>query len=101
MKRNHFIVKKEGEVKEIVADDIDSIICCSSGVAFSASALALAVQNNIQVVFTRYSGWPYAILMPASITCSVRARREQFTAYSDERGFILAKRFFLGSSAKN
>jgi len=95
-KRNRFIVKKEGEVKEIVADDVDSIICCSSGVAFSASALALAVQNNIQVVFARYSGWPYAVLMPASMTGSVRARREQFTAYNDERGFILAKKFVSG-----
>ncbi|MEM3694890.1 MAG: CRISPR-associated endonuclease Cas1 [Candidatus Bathyarchaeia archaeon] len=95
-KRNRFIVKKEGEVKEIVADDVDSIICCSSGVAFSASALALAVQNNIQVVFARYSGWPYAVLMPASMTGSVRARREQFIAYNDERGFILAKRFVSG-----
>jgi CRISPR-associated protein Cas1 len=98
-KRNRFIVKKEGEVKEIVADDVDSIICCSSGVAFSASALNLAVQNNIQVVFARYSGWPYAVLMPASMTGSVRARREQFTAFNDERGFILAKKFIAGKLA--
>jgi len=34
--------------------------------------------------------------MPASMTGSVRARREQFTAYNDERGFILAKKFIAG-----
>jgi len=95
-KRNRFVVKKAGEIKEIVADDVDSIICCSSGVAFSASALDLAVQNNIQVVFARYRGWPYGILMPASMTGSVRARREQFMAYNDERSFILAKKFITG-----
>jgi len=95
-KRNRFIVRREGETKEIVADDVDSIICCSSGVAMSASALDLALQNNIQVVFARYSGWPYAVLMPASMTGSVRARREQFIAYNDERGFILAKKFIAG-----
>ncbi|MGB9959702.1 MAG: CRISPR-associated endonuclease Cas1 [Candidatus Bathyarchaeales archaeon] len=95
-KRNRFIIKKEDEVKEMVADDVDSIICCSSGVAFSASALDLAIQNNIQVVFARYSGWPYAVLMPASMTGSVRARREQFTAYNDQRGFTLAKKFVSG-----
>jgi len=95
-KRNRFVVKKAGELKEIVADDVDSIICCSSGVAMSASALDLAVQNNIQVVFARYSGWPYAVLMPASMTGSVRARREQFIAYNDERGFVLAKKFIAG-----
>ena len=95
-KRNRFIVKKAGEVKEIVADDVDSILCCSSGVAFSSSALDLAVENNIQVVFARYSGWPYAVLMPASMTGSVRARREQFIAYNDERSLILAKKFIAG-----
>lgn len=95
-KRNRFTVKKAGEVKEFVADDVDSIICCSSGVALSASALDLAVENNIQVVFARYSGWPYAVLMPASMTGSVRARREQFMAYNDQRGLILAKGFIAG-----
>ena len=54
-KRNRFSIKKNGEVKEIVADNVDSIICCSSGVAFSASALELATENNIQVVFATIS----------------------------------------------
>jgi len=89
-------VKKKDEAKEVVADDVDLIICCSSGVAMSASALDLAIQNKVQVVFARYSGWPYAVLMPASMTGSVRARREQFTAYTDERGFVLAKKFITG-----
>jgi CRISPR-associated protein Cas1 len=95
-KRNRFIVKREGEAKEIVASDVESIICCSSGVTLSSSALNLAVKNNIQVVFASYSGWPYGVLMPASMTGSVRARREQFTAYNDERGLILAKKFVIG-----
>ena len=95
-KRNRFSVKKNNEVKEIVAEDVDSIICCSSGVAFSASALELATENNIQVVFARYRGWPYAVLMPATLTGSVRARREQFLAYNDERSVILAKKFIAG-----
>ncbi len=95
-KRNRFIVKKGSEAKEIVADDVDSIICCSSGVAFSASALDLAVENNIQVVFAKYRGWPYAVLMPSAMTGSVRARREQFLAYNDERSVVLAKKFIAG-----
>ena len=57
---------------------------------------SLAVNHNVQVVFASYSGWPYAILMPTSMTGSVRARREQFMAYSDKRGFMLAKRFVEG-----
>jgi len=95
-KRNRFVVKKGAEAKEIVADDVDSIICCSSGVAFSASALDLAVENNIQVVFARYRGWPYAVLMPCAMTGSVRARREQFISYNDERSLVLAKKFIAG-----
>lgn len=95
-KRNRFSVKKGGEAKEIVADDVDSIICCSSGVAFSSSAMELATENNIQVVFARYRGWPYAVLMPASMTGSVKARREQFIAYTDERSVVLAKKFIAG-----
>jgi len=95
-KRNRFLVGKKGERKEVLADEVDSIICCSSGVAMSAGALDLAVSKNIQVVFARYGGWPYAVLMPASMTGSVRARREQFMAYNDERGFVLAKRFIAG-----
>jgi CRISPR-associated protein Cas1 len=95
-KRNRFSVKKNGEIKEIVADDVDSIICCSSGVAISTSALELATENNIQVVFAKYRGWPYAVLMPASLTGSVRARREQFLAYNDERSVVLAKKFIAG-----
>jgi len=95
-KRNRFIIKKGAEVKEIVADDVDLIVCCSSGVAFSASALELAVENNIQVIFARYRGWPYAVLMPASMTGSVRARREQFISYNDERSVVLAKKFIAG-----
>jgi CRISPR-associated protein Cas1 len=95
-KRNRFSIKKSGEVKEIVADDVDSIICCSSGVSFSASALELATENNIQVIFAKYRGWPYAVLMPATLTGSVRARREQFIAYNDERSVVLAKKFIAG-----
>jgi len=97
-KRNRFCIKKKdnNEIKEIVADDVESIICCSSGVSLSASALELAVENNIQVVFAKYRGWPYAVLMPASLTGSVRARREQFLAYNDERSVILAKKFIAG-----
>ncbi|MBC7131014.1 CRISPR-associated endonuclease Cas1 [Candidatus Bathyarchaeota archaeon] len=95
-KRNRFVVKKDGERREFVADKVDSIICTCSGVAFSSSALSLAVENHIQVVFARFSGWPYAVLMPTALTGSVRARREQFLAYNDVRGFMLAKGFVKG-----
>ena len=95
-KRNRFMIKKKEGKSEILADDVDSIICSSQGVAFSASALNLAIKHNIQVVFARYGGWPYAVLMPTSMSGSVRARREQFLAYNDEGGFLLAKGFVTG-----
>lgn len=95
-KRNRFVVKKGDDKREFVADEVESIICTSSGVAISSSALSLAAKNNIQVVFARYSGWPYAILMPTTLAGAVRARREQFLAYKDTRGFLLAKGFVWG-----
>ncbi|MBS7288762.1 MAG: CRISPR-associated endonuclease Cas1, partial [Candidatus Freyarchaeota archaeon] len=95
-KRNRFVVRKGDEEKEFVADEVEGIVCTCPGVSFSASALRLAVKSNVQVVFADYGGWPYAVLMPASLSGSVRARREQFLAYNDKRGFLLAKEFVRG-----
>ncbi len=95
-KRNRFVVRKGKERREFPVEDVEDIICMSSGVSFSSSALSLAVKHNVQVVFATYGGWPYAILMPTSMTGSVRARREQFLAYNDERGFVLARGFVWG-----
>ncbi|MBS7635686.1 CRISPR-associated endonuclease Cas1 [Candidatus Bathyarchaeota archaeon] len=95
-KRNRFIVRKGEEKREFPADDVESIVCTSKGAALSTSALRLAISRNIQVVFAMYSGWPYAVLMPTTISGSVRAKREQFLAYMDERGFTLAKSFVMG-----
>lgn len=95
-KRNRFVIKKKGEKREVLADDVDQIICTCQGVSFSVSAIRLAVEHGIQIVFAGYGGWPYAILMPMTITGSVKARREQFMAYNDRRGVILAKKFVSG-----
>jgi CRISPR-associated protein Cas1 len=95
-KRNRFVVKHKDKKDEILADDVEAIICTSKGVSLSASALHLAMSHNIQVVFAKYSGWPVAILMPTTITGSVRARREQFLAYNDDRGITLAEAFVAG-----
>ena len=94
--RNRFIVKKAGNKSEFVSDEVDSIIFTSRGAAASTSALDLTVSKGIQVIFARYRGWPYAILMPTSMTGSVRARREQFLAYNDERGFRLSQGYIVG-----
>jgi len=95
-KRNRFVIKKGNERHEFLADDVENIICTCKGVTFSASALNLAINRNVQVVFANYGGWPYAVLMPTTMTGSVRARREQFSAYKDKRGFTLAKGFVKG-----
>jgi len=92
-KRNRFLVRRKGEESEVVADDVDSIVFCTSGAGVSTSALDLAVRNGVQVVLARYGGWPYGILMPTSMTGSVRARREQFLAYNDQRGLLLSRGF--------
>jgi len=95
-KRGRFSIRKGGERLEVSVDDAEAIICTSQGVAVSASALRLAVEHGVQVVFAGYRGWPYAVLMPTTLTGSVRARREQFKAYNDARGCMLAKSFVMG-----
>lgn len=95
-KRGRFLIRKGDQREEIPADELESIIVASEGVSASASALRLAIAKNVQVVFARYGGWPYAILMPTTLSGSVRARREQFAAYWDRRGVELAKAFVAG-----
>ncbi|MEM3574808.1 MAG: CRISPR-associated endonuclease Cas1 [Candidatus Bathyarchaeia archaeon] len=95
-KRERFLIRKGDQKKELPADEVESIILASEAVNVSASALRLAISKNVQVVFARYGGWPYAILMPTALSGSVRARREQFAAYSDRRGVELAKAFVAG-----
>jgi len=95
-KRNRFMVKKNGSKNEFLADDVESIVLMNPGITISTGALRLAIERKVQVVFARYGGWPYAVLMPTSLTGSVKARREQFTAYNDDRGFLLARGFVLG-----
>ncbi|MEM1666468.1 MAG: CRISPR-associated endonuclease Cas1 [Candidatus Bathyarchaeia archaeon] len=95
-KRNRFIVKKGKERRDFPADDVENIVCTSRGATLSTSALRLAVRHGVQVVFAMYSGWPYAVLMPTTVSGSVKTRREQFLAYVDERGFVLAKNFVMG-----
>ncbi|MEM2082655.1 MAG: CRISPR-associated endonuclease Cas1 [Candidatus Bathyarchaeia archaeon] len=98
-KRERFLIRKGDQREEIPADELESIIVASEGVSASASALRLAISKNVQVVFARYGGWPYAILMPTTLSGSVRARREQFAAYWDRRGVELAKAFVVGKLA--
>ena len=84
--------EKNGEVKEIVADNVDSIICCSSGVAFSASALELATENNIQVVLGPISRLAIRRFDACILDRLGGGSREQFLAYTDERSVVLAKK---------
>jgi CRISPR-associated protein Cas1 len=95
-KRGRFLIRGRDKKLEVPVDDAEAIICTSQGVAVSSSALRLAVEHGVQVVFAGYRGWPYALLMPTTLTGSVRARREQFKAYNDSRGFALARAFVTG-----
>ncbi|MGC8849586.1 MAG: CRISPR-associated endonuclease Cas1 [Candidatus Bathyarchaeia archaeon] len=95
-RRGRFSIRGRDKKLEVSAEDVEAIICTSQGVSVSSSALRLAVEHGVQIVFAGYRGWPYAILMPTALTGSVRARREQFKAYSDARGFTLARAFVLG-----
>lgn len=83
-------------MEEAPADDVESIVISSKGVALSEAALRLAIDKRVQLVHAYHSGWPYAFTIPTFLSGSVETRREQFLAYRDERGVELAKAFVVG-----
>lgn len=97
-KRNRYVVKVGEEKKEILSTEVEQIHILNPGVSVSASALRLALANQTLVVMGSRYGWPHGFLIPAKISGTVRGKREQFLAYHDFRGAMLAKKFASGKS---
>ena len=96
-RRKRFVVRRKGKVaEEVPADDVEAIVLMSKGVAVSEDAVRLAIDRRVQIVHAYHSGWPYAFTIPTFLSGSVETRRQQFLAYSDERGVELAKAFVIG-----
>lgn len=95
-----FIGKKEnrfeiinGEAKnEYSADLVKQIIICSAS-SLSTSAVKLAIENGIDIVYLDKFGQPKARIYPCRLGGTTLTRKRQLEAYFSEKGSYLAKMF--------
>jgi CRISPR-associated protein Cas1 len=92
-KENELIVVKEkGKVvRRVKPDELKQIIIAGK-VSLSSDAIKLMLKNAVDVVFIDRRGEVTGRLMHPFIG-TAKTRREQYLAYNDERGVILAKEF--------
>lgn len=91
------VVKRHGkDPVEFPAREVSNILIFGKGVSLSADAILAAVEQGAGITLLRFSGEPYAELMPARALGRARLRREQLRACEDRRGVALCKAFVSG-----
>lgn len=98
-RENRFIIKTKEKEEEYSADTIEQIIIASPS-SFSEGVVKLAIEKNIDIVFTSFHGKPFARIYPCTLGGTTLTRREQAKAYFDERGIIIVKEI-LKAKLKN
>ena len=98
-KENRFIVKLKEKDEEYSADNIEQIII-SSPSSISESAVKLAIEKNIDIVYMSYTGKPFARIYPCTLGGTTLTRREQAKAYFNEKGIKIIKEI-LNAKLKN
>ena len=78
------------------AREVEQITILGNGISVSSDAVALADSIGVELVFASFYGKPLSRLIPASLGGTVKTRREQYLAYGDRRGLVLAKSFVRG-----
>jgi CRISPR-associated protein Cas1 len=98
-KGERFIVRdSSGRRDEVNAADVEEIHLVNPGVTVSVSAIRLALRHGVLIVYGRRDGWPAGFTVPAVLTGTIKARREQYRSYHDFRGVELAKGFAKGKT---
>nr|QBM01174.1 CRISPR-associated endonuclease Cas1 [uncultured archaeon] len=90
-KENRFVIKNKEKKEEYSADDVNQILITSPS-SLTEGAVKLAIERNIDIVFTTYSGRPFARIYPCTLGGTTLTRREQAKAYYNEKGKIIVKR---------
>jgi len=90
-KENRFVIKTKEKEDEYSADQVEQIII-SSPSSISEGVVKLAIEKNIDIVYTSYSGRPFARIYPCTLGGTTLTRREQAKAYFDLRGIRLVKK---------
>jgi len=86
-----YVQAADGRKTEVSAYNMEGIIVCNPGVTISVSALRLALARGIGVSLASRTGIPHGFLHPALVSSSVAARRRQYQAYAQAKGFEFAR----------
>src|SRR3989338_8957943 len=89
-KENRFVIKTKEKEEEYSADQVEQIII-SSPSSLSEGVVRLAIEKNIDIVFTSFYGKPFARIYPCTLGGTTLTRREQAKAYFDKRGVVIVK----------
>jgi CRISPR-associated protein Cas1 len=95
-KKERFLINSEKGLKEIPAKDVDCFTIFSPSCSITSSAVRLMLKHGINLVIANSKGTPLGIVLPSTLSGTVKARREQYLALNDERGINLAKSFVGG-----
>ena len=68
----------------------------TGGASLSSDVIRMCVEHGVQINFLSGTGQPYAKITSPQLTATVQTRREQLTAYNDDRGGALARAFVTG-----
>lgn len=90
-------IKKDKEIEKhhYSAKKVKSIII-SLGAALSSDAVKLAVENNIDIVFTDWNGFPYGRVWHSKLGSTTKIRKEQLKASLNEIGLKWIKEWVSG-----
>lgn len=88
--------EKDRQPDEFPLMNLEQIIICSKGISLSSDLISACTEQGIEISFLGFDGQPYAKLVSPALTATVISRREQLSAYHDERGFEIARRFIHG-----
>ncbi len=94
-----FCLKKEGNKQEIAAKKVEQILI-TTATALSTDAIELAVENNIDIVFLKNYGKPFARVWHSKMGSISTIRKKQLSLQDNEMGTVLIKEF-LTQKIKN
>lgn len=98
-KENRFVIKLKEKEEEFSADKVEQILI-SSPSSITEGAVRLAIDNNIDIVYTNFRGKPFARIYPCTLGGTTLTRREQAKAYFNEKGNEIVKKI-LDAKLKN
>ncbi len=90
-------VSKKGQVvQEVPFYDLKQVLITNGGVSLSSDVVEECTRLGIAISFLDYSGRNYAGIFSSQLTGTVKTRREQLLAYTDQRGLLLGRAFAAG-----